>query len=73
MTDAVEKLEPDAGERVEPDKLEKVDEPKFTSFGSSSLISRLDGILPGLVGKVDVDNKIAAFPSFSSPTVSRSA
>ena len=64
MAEAVEKVEPEAVEKVEPEAVEKVDAKHllFTSFGFSSLISRLDGTLPGLVGIVEVDNKIAAFP-----------
>ena len=65
MAGAVEKVEPEAADKVEPDAVENVDAEHLlsTGFGSPSLISRLGGTLPGLVGAaVEVDNKIDDLP-----------
>ena len=59
MIGADEKVEPEADEKVEPGAVENVD--AFTSFGFPSLISRLDGALPGLVVEVGEEGYVEYF------------
>ena len=63
MIGADEKVEPEADEKVEPDAVENVDAEhlSFTSFGFPSLISRLDGALPGLVVEVGEEGYVEYF------------